>query len=310
MDALTPVDGPITHHYATINGMRMHYVQAGTGDDVVVCLHGFPEFWWSWRHQLAALHHRATVIAPDLRGYGASGRPRHGYQPDGLVQDVVGLIDALGVERVTLVGHDWGGVLAWWTAITHPWRVARLAVLAAPHPACFPPYGRIGWRQWQRSWYIGLFQLPWLAELALRADHWAAIKHSFAPLRRMPGHFGPRDLERFVQEIARPGALGAALAYYRAAVQIGPRGMFRGTGLRVDAPTLVLWGADDPYLGVELTDGMQAFVEDLRLEVIPACSHWIQQDRPALVNARLAALLDVPPRSATVPARMRRRPTP
>jgi pimeloyl-ACP methyl ester carboxylesterase len=303
MDPLTPVDVPVTHHYAAVNGMRMHYVQAGSGGDVVVCLHGFPEFWWSWRHQLAALQGRATVIAPDLRGYGASGSPRHGYQPDGLVQDVVGLIDALGVDRVTLVGHDWGGVLAWWTAITHPWRVARLAVLAAPHPARFPPFGRVSWSQWRRSWYIGLFQLPWLAERALRASHWGAIERSLAPLRQAPGRFGPRDTERVVQEIARPGALSAALAYYRAAAQVGPRGMFRGTGLRVSAPTLVLWGAEDPYLGIELTRGLEPFVDDLSLEVIPGCSHWIQQDAPELVNARLTALLDGSLRSSAAPTR-------
>jgi pimeloyl-ACP methyl ester carboxylesterase len=273
-----------------INGSRMHYVRAGSGEKLVVLLHGFPEYWYSWRHQIGPLSERYTVVAPDLRGYHESAKPHWGYEPDVLVQDVVSLIDELGFRRAAVVGHDWGGAIAWLVAIARPWRVARLAVLNAPHPALFPPR-QFNARQMARSWYILLFQLPWLPEVLLRARDSRAIEETFKPAMQNPAYFSAADAALFKQAIARPGALTAALNYYRALLQVGLRGLLRGAGVRAEMPTLLIWGENDAYLGKELTYGTERYVPDLRIRYIPGCSHWVQQERPDDVNRFLLDFL-------------------
>ncbi|HMP42100.1 MAG TPA: alpha/beta hydrolase [Roseiflexaceae bacterium] len=281
----------VEHHYAEINGSRMHYVRAGRGERLVLLLHGFPEFWWSWRHQIGPLSEQYTVVAPDLRGYNESAKPNWGYEPDVLVQDIVSLIDTVGFERAVVVGHDWGGALAWLPAIARPWRVEQLVVLNAPHPALFPPRDRINLRQLLRSWYIFWFLIPWLPEQMLRAQNFHSLDITFKPLMRDPARFSEDDLAQFKQAMARPGALTAALNYYRALVLVGLRGMLRGTGMRVTLPTLLIWGEADAYLGTELLDGTDRFVDDLRIHRIANCSHWVQQQRPDLVNRLLLEFL-------------------
>jgi pimeloyl-ACP methyl ester carboxylesterase len=157
----------------------MHYAQAGTGEQPIIFLHGFPECWWSWRHQLALfrsdLGARFTAIAPDLRGYNETDKPAWGYELDVLVNDVVSLIRELGHTRAIIVGHDWGGIIAWSLAIAYPHRVERLIAMNTPHPARFAEELRHNWRQWLRSWYAAFFQLPFLPEAVLRAHDYALI---------------------------------------------------------------------------------------------------------------------------------------
>ena len=280
----------LAHQYARVNGIRMHYVTAGAGPPVLL-LHGFPEFWYAWRNQIPALAERFTVIAPDLRGYNETDRPNWGYETDVLVADVVGLLAALGHERAAVVGHDWGGALAWFTAMAHPQRVARLAVLNCPHPAIFGQALRTNPRQLLRSWYMGFFQLPFLPEMMLSADNYAAIDRIFRGAERRPGTFSDEDLAEYKRALSQPGALTAALNYYRA----GWRAMERVVGDNVPiitAPTILIWGEDDLALGKELTEGTERYASDLAKHFIPNCSHWVQHEQSIRVNELLLDFLE------------------
>jgi pimeloyl-ACP methyl ester carboxylesterase len=257
---------------------------------LVLLLHGFPEFWYSWRHQIPALAAAGFhVLAPDLRGYNLTDKPKgvHAYRLELLLGDVTGLIEHAGEQQAVVVGHDWGGVIAWALAMHHPECVRRLVVLNAPHPAAFArELG--GPTQWLRSWYILFFQLPLLPEWALRAGTYALLERT---LRRQPVHrgaFTDEDIRRYKEALDRPGALTAALNYYRAALR--SLGVGRSDLRPIQAPTLLLWGVHDPYLGVALTEGLSRWVENLRIERLDA-SHWLQNDAPERVNDLLTGFL-------------------
>jgi pimeloyl-ACP methyl ester carboxylesterase len=274
------------HGYARVNGIRMHYVAAGDGP-LLLLLHGFPDFWFSWRRQIPALAARFTVVAPDQRGYNETDKPGWGYTVDVLVADVVELIAALGHERAMLVGHDWGGAVAWAAAIARPHRVARLAVINAPHPAIFAEHLRRNPRQVARSAYMGFFALPLLPELALRAGDYAVIERELR--RDLPGAIGDAEIAAYKDAIGRPGALSAALGWYRAAARQGARGLFAGTGMRCEVPALQIWGDRDRYLGPELFIGTERYAPDLASLHIPGAGHWAHQWAPDPVNRALLA---------------------
>jgi epoxide hydrolase 4 len=285
-------------HYVQLDGIRMHYAQVGHGPKLLVLLHGFPECWWSWRHQLRlfrdqpALAAQFTVVAPDMRGYNDTDRPSWGYDLDVLVQDIISLIRALGHARAIVAGHDWGGNIAWALAITRPDVVERLIALNIPHPALFAQGVSTNWRQMLRSWYILFFQLPFLPETAIRCNDYALIDQIMRGTAVDKSTFSDQDIAIYKRSIAQPGAATAALNYYRVLVQQGSRGMFRGTGMRVTMPTLLIWGEADIALGKELTDGTERFVPDLRILYISNCSHWVQQERPDEVNAAMVEFLN------------------
>lgn len=274
----------IEHQYALINDIQMHYVKAGHGDRLVVLLHGFPEFWYSWRHQIPVLSEHFTVVAPDLRGYNETEKPSWGYELDVLTNDVVSLIDELGHTKAIVIGHDWGGMVAWALAIAYPHRVERLINMNIPHPALFTEAIGQNRQQMLRSWYILFFQLPFLPEAAIRANNYEVIERVFRGMAIDKSRFTDEDIQQFKNAIAQPGALTAAINYYRALSQQGSRGMFSGTGMRVSMPTLLIWGEEDTALGKELTYGTDRFVNDLQIRYIPNCSHWVQQEQPELVN--------------------------
>jgi pimeloyl-ACP methyl ester carboxylesterase len=281
------------HCYATVNGIRLHYVEAGHGP-LVVLLHGFPEFWYSWRQQISALAAAGfRVLAPDLRGYNESEKPVGvaNYHIDLLAADVIALIRHAGAERGHIVGHDWGGAIAWYLALTQPQVVDRLAILNAPHPAAFLRELRT-LSQLRRSWYMFLFQLPGVPEWFLRRRHFAALERT---LRRDPvrhGCFAPEDFEAYKRALAQPGALTATINYYRAAFR------HPGTLLRrfhpIQLPTLLIWGERDRYLGIRLTEGLEQWVPNLRIERLPNASHWVQNDAPDRVNELLVEFLRSP----------------
>ena len=289
------------HHYVQLDGIRMHYVQVGHGLRLLVLLHGFPECWWSWRYQLQlfrddpALAAQFTVVAPDMRGYNETDRPSWGYELDVLMQDVVSLIRALGHARAIVAGHDWGGNIAWSLAIARPDVVERLIALNIPHPTLFTEGVSTNWRQMLRSWYILFFQLPFLPEAVIRRNDYALIEEVLRGTAVDRSTFSDQDIAIYKRAISQPGAATAALNYYRALVQQGSRDMFRGTGMRVSVPTLLIWGEADTALGKELTYGTERFVPDLRIKYIPNCSHWVQQERPDEVNAAILEFLsDLP----------------
>jgi pimeloyl-ACP methyl ester carboxylesterase len=234
---------------------------------------------------------RFTAVAPDLRGYNETDSPAWGYELDVLVNDVVSLIRELGPTKAILVGHDWGGVIAWALAIAYPQRVERLIVLNAPHPARFAEELGRNWRQMLRSWYMVFFQLPFLPEAAISYDDYAGLERIFRGTAVDSSHFGDEDIRMFKAALSRPGALTAALNYYRALMRQGSRGMFRGTDMRVHAPTLMIWGEQDMALGKELTYGTERFVPDLRIRYLPRCSHWVQQECPMEVNSAILEFL-------------------
>ncbi|HEY7295838.1 MAG TPA: alpha/beta hydrolase [Dehalococcoidia bacterium] len=285
------VDTPgLTHHYATINGIRMHWVEQGSGP-LVVLLHGFPEFWYSWRHQLSALAGAGyRVVAPDQRGYNLTEKPRGvaAYAMDNLVEDVAALIRHLGEERAAIVGHDWGGGVAWMFAMLRPGLTRRLVVMNCPHPAAMQRALRRNPRQMLRSWYILFFQLPKLPELAFRARNYRAIERAFRGWALRPGTFSDADIRAYKEAAAQPGALTAAINWYRAAA----REFRRNRPLPViEAPALLIWATKDRALGVELTRGLDRWVGDLRIRYVPRTSHWVQQEQPERVNRYLLEFL-------------------
>ena len=275
---MTDIDSTLQHRYADINGIRMHYAEAGTGEPVVF-LHGFPEFWYSWRHQLAALAPNYRVIAPDQRGYNET-EARAPYDTGTLQQDVLDLIAHLGEERVHLVAHDWGGAIAWLLAIEHPEVLRSLTVCNLPHPALFQKGVRRP-RQILRSWYIAFFQLPWLPERALAMDNYRRLAKGIIDQCR-PGTFTRDDIKAFLAAWRRQGLHGG-VEWYRAAVR-HPRPLPEPVPL-IQVPTLLIWGERDSALGKELTHGTDEYVRDLRIEYLPEASHWVQQEEPERVNA-------------------------
>jgi epoxide hydrolase 4 len=272
----------LQHHYATINGIRMHYVSAGSGE-LVVFLHGFPEFWYVWRHQLAALAPHYRVIAPDLRGYNETEN-RGPYDTDTLQQDVLGLLEHLGESSAHMVGGDWGGAITWLLAINHPDAVRSLAVCNLPHPAIMRRAMRRSIRQLRRSWYMFAFQLPWLPQraLAFRRYQWLA-HHVINDCR--PGTFTREDVKAFLGAWRRQG-LDGGVNWYRALFRRPPR--LPKALPTIACPAVLIWGDEDQFLGKELTGGTEEYVTSLEVHHLPHISHWVQQEDPAEVNRILA----------------------
>jgi len=269
-----------------VNGVRLHCVVEGEGP-LVLLLHGFPETSHAWRKQIPVLAKRFRVVTPDLRGYGRSEKPRgiDSYRTSTLAEDIAALVHEFGTERAHVVGHDWGGGVAWSLAILRPETVNRLAVLNCPHPAIMQRALRSNWTQIRKSWYIFAFQLPWLPEWALSRSGAKALKDS---LRRSskPGTFSETDLDEYARAFTAPGAATAALNFYRAALRS------RLPAAKIKAPTLLIWAEDDFALGMELTLGMDDLFETTpRVEYVPDTSHWVMEERPEVVNRLLLEFL-------------------
>lgn len=269
------------------NGLRFTVDEAGEGDAVALCLHGFPEARQAWTPQLPALAELGwRAVAPDLRGYGESDRPagKEAYRLRHLADDVAGLFEAAGAKRRLLVGHDWGGVLAWYVAVTRRVPLDGLVVLNAPHPAAFARELRAGLHQRLKSWYIAYFQLPGLPEATLkqRDGQWLAER-----IRRASRGFTPEQIETYRANVMRPGAATAMLNWYRA--NASALGSTKALSVPpIDVPTLLIWGEKDAALDLRLTEGLEPHVRDLTLRRLPDASHWVQEDAPDAVNAAVA----------------------
>src|ERR1700733_11074981 len=281
-------DIPLRDGYADLGEVRLHYVEAGDGP-LVVLLHGFPDFWYSWRFQIPALVGAGfRVVAPDMRGYNLSSRPPgvQSYAAARLAADVRDLIAERGGSSALLAGHDWGAAVAWLTAIRHPEVIERLAILNVPHPRQMVRALRRPGRQLLRSWYMFFFQIPWLPERLLAAGDWRGFRQPFEGAR--PGAFTPADLERYKQAWSEPGAVTAMLNYYRAALRRPPGGATGRSLPPVQAPTLIIWGERDRHLGAELAQPDPRDVPALeRVVRLPSASHWVQHDEPDRVSELL-----------------------
>ena len=273
--------------YAQVGDVELHYVEAGDGP-LVLLLHGFPEFWYGWRQQIAPLARAGfRVVAADLRGYNLSSKPDAfaDYTADKLAEDVRGLIRELGAESAMVVGHDWGGTVAWALAMNHPEVVDRLVILNAAHPRKLNE-GLRNLRQLLRTWYFFYFQTPRLPERRARRRHWRFFKRFLRDAR--PPHT-EQEIDRYVEAWSQPGAAKAMIDYYRAAVRLQPK----QDELRpVTAPTLVIWGQGDRYLGPKLAEPHHEDVPNLdRVERLPDASHWVHHDEAERVNELLVDFL-------------------
>lgn len=270
----------------TANGVKFHCATAGEGP-LVLLLHGFPERWFSWEPQIEAIAARGyRVVAPDLRGYGLSDRPADGYDIATLAADVAGLIRAHGEARATVIGHDWGGAITWCAAERHPEAVARYAVLNCPHPWALRNVGLFrSPRQLARSWYILFFGVPWLPEQWLSRDRGAVIARMLRRAAVDRARFTPERLARYRDSVRTPEDARTMVAYYRAALRDALKPM--KPPRPIAQPGLLLWAEEDIALGLELIPEHLAFARDLRVERIPGCGHFVQQERPEEVTARL-----------------------
>jgi pimeloyl-ACP methyl ester carboxylesterase len=282
---------PWKHYYINTNGIRLHYVTQGSGP-LMLLLHGFPEFWYSWRYQLPEFAKDYQVVALDLRGYNDSDKPteQSAYTMPEFIKDVKGVIEGLGFNQCVLVGHDWGGAIAWHFAYTYPEMIEKLIVMNIPHPAKLAE-GLRSPSQLMKSWYMFFFQMPILPEILLQLNDYQAIAATFQNTAIDKTSFTKADLEIYKDAAAKRGALTGAVNYYRNILPsiIQPQ---RKWGV-LDIPTLMIWGENDSALGKELTYGTEAYVRDLQIRFISYCSHWVQQEKPQLVNQYMREFLQV-----------------
>jgi pimeloyl-ACP methyl ester carboxylesterase len=287
------VKAEIGHEFVEAGELRFRVATCGEGDRLALCLHGFPECWYSWRHQLpllAGLGYR--VWAPDMRGYGGTTKPPRvqDYAIEKLMADVAALIDASGCRSVTLIAHDWGAIVAWYFAMRRFRPLERLVIMNVPHPFAAESAFRT-WKQLRKSWYVFFFQIPKLPELLLRAGGCRAVGEAIRSNITHKERISDADLAVFRESAAQPGALTGMLNYYRAFLRGGARRQRALGGEIIDTPTLMLWGEQDIALAVETTEGTDAWVTDLTLRILPELSHWVQQDDPETVNRLLATWL-------------------
>ncbi len=278
------------HRWVTANGIRLHVAEAGPREaQPIVFLHGFPENWYSWRNQMRALSSRFRVIAPDLRGFGLSDAPRTGYDLDTVAADLEGLLQALGIEKAFWVGHDWGAIALWRFAFSRPRRCRRLAFLNTPYLLSYDwrGSGMAGLAAALRFSYFAFFQIPKIPEAllgrdperSLRLGYRATSWHGRAKLSRA-------DLHYLGNLYSRPGAWRGPLSYYRATRESMAQAA-SDRGKRLDVPTLLLLGRDDPILRPKLAAPMREMVGDLTVHEIARCGHWPQIERPGEVNRAL-----------------------
>jgi pimeloyl-ACP methyl ester carboxylesterase len=278
------------HRLVDVGEVKLHCVEAGSGP-LVVLLHGFPEFWWSWRYQIPALAKGGfRVVAPDLRGYNLSDKPPRvkDYAIDKLTGDVAGLIGALGEKKAHVVGHDWGAAVAWEFAMHHPALLDRLAILNVPHPVEMLRGLTRSFAQMRRSWYIFFFQLPGIPEAGLRRNDFRMLRRSLSVDRVRPAT--DDELDRYVEAAKRADGLRGGIHYYRAAIRGAATGSLPRPE-RIDAPVLVVWGERDRFLGKELATPSPKWVPHARVEFLPDASHWVQVDAPQRVNELLLDFL-------------------
>ncbi len=275
-------------NFIQANGINLHYVTQGSGP-LMLMLHGFPEFWYSWRYQIPEFAQDYKVVALDLRGYNESDKPeeRFAYVMAEFVKDIEEVIKELGYEKCILVGHDWGGAIAWCFGYAHSEMIEKLIIMNIPHPAKFME-GLGTPEQLLRSWYIFFFQLPFFPEFIFEFHDYQAIASAFKNMAVDKSAFTEADLEAYKYAAAKRGALTSMINYYR---NIFPGLLNQQEWGVLRIPTLMIWGKNDRALGIELTYGTEEYVESFQIRYIPNCSHWVQQEQPELVNKYMREFL-------------------
>ncbi|NJK37319.1 MAG: alpha/beta hydrolase [Oscillatoriales cyanobacterium RM2_1_1] len=280
------------HLFISTNNIRLHSVTQGQGD-LVILLHGFPQFWYAWRHQIPALARHFKVVVPDLRGYNDSDKPQTGYDLDTLSGDIRGLIEQLGYTRAHIVGHDWGGVIAWHLAQKFPQYLNRLAILNAPPPHRFLQELTSNVDQIRRSWYMLAFQFPGIPEWLIQQNLKEFVTDIFRSQAVRKVAFGAEETQIYQAALEKPGVLGAAINYYRQLLWPPTwLGSWMRTPQLVTSPTLVLWSKEDALFSHKFTEGLDRLIAaPFKLRMVAECGHWIQQEVPQTVNRELLSFL-------------------
>src|SRR5258708_14685274 len=286
----------IKHGFADVGDVRLHYAECGTGYVLVILRHGFPECWYSWRHQLPVLGRNHHVIAPDMRGYNLSEKPPRvaDYRIEFLVQDIVGLIEHFGKTKAGIVAHDWGAGVAWALAKRHPEMVSRLVAMQVPPPAAWRANFTL--RQLRHSWYMFFFQLPRLPEAWARANDFARLARMYKETTAKHDVFTDQDIEVYKEALRQPGALTARINCYRANVF---KSLFRGgvetpkhNDGRIRVPTLFIYGEQDHAGLPETVRRISRFIDAPYSELrIADSAHWVQNEAVEEVNAALLNFL-------------------
>ena len=285
----------ISHTHTVNTPIQLHVEVSGPADGrMIVLLHGFPEFFYGWKHQIGPLARSGFfVAAPDQRGYNLSAKPASvaSYEVDVLAQDVIAILDQYRREKAVIVGHDWGGVVAWQLGISYPERVEKLVILNAPHPAAMtralmnPATGQLA-----RSWYVYAFQIPGWAEFIIRLTRYRALARAMQATAHA-STFTQEDMRRYREAWSRPGALTGMINWYRAIVRrtlrMGQKEYQRAAQVRVTPPTLILWGERDTALSPSLAQSSLEWCEQGSLVRFPNATHWLQHDEPERVTNRI-----------------------
>ena len=275
------------HGFAEADGIRMHYVTQGEGK-LLLLLHGFPDFWYVWRLQISKLANHFRVVAPDLRGCNETDKPKgvDKYQLHLLARDILGLIHALDEELAIVVGHDWGGVVAWSLAAFNPEIVEKLVVLNAPHPNAYTTRTKGLLRQLQKSWYVFFFQTAEIPEEVLSRNDYFFLKEMLRSSFLRKDVLTEADLKIYAEAWSKPGALTATINYYRA--NMNPAILFSERTIafpKIKSPTLVIWGEKDAALSKDLIADTDEFVDaPYSIKFLPNCGHWVQLEEPEIVN--------------------------
>ncbi len=285
----------LEHKYAEVNGLRLHYVTAGSGP-MMLFLHGFPEFWYAWKDLLAEFSQDHTVVAPDLPGYNLSDKPEDvaAYAIPRVATAIRGLLDQINPGgKVVLVAHDWGGVTAWLFAALFPDYLERLVIFNAPHPTIRAREMANNPAQQAASGYMARLAEP-NAEAGLAADDYAMLGRMLIGTAARPDVFTEADRTAYHEAWSQPGALTGMLNYYRAlrptADAIAAAAVPPPT-LTIRVPTLVIWGEADPVMLVGYLDGLDEVVPDLQIQRIPTGTHWVVHEEPALISQYIRAFL-------------------
>lgn len=280
----------IKFNYAQIGGVRLHYAKAGAGSKLVVLLHGFPEFWRSWKQQIIALSHEYTVIAPDLRGYNFSDKPEaiDDYKIEKLVDDVMGLIRHFGFEQAAIVGHDWGASIAWATAQNHPEAVWKLCAMQIPPMQIWRKNQTF--KQLLTSWYMFFLQIPKLPEWLMSRSDYALLADALKNSTVRKGVFTDEKIAEYKKAWSEPGALTAMINYYRA--NVFSRLLSPQPETKIKVPTLFIYGEKDHAVLPETVQGIGQMIDAPFSEIrIPDSGHWVQQEAPEIVTDALREFL-------------------
>jgi epoxide hydrolase 4 len=274
----------VEHTYVETNGITLHVAQQGRkGDPLVILLHGFPEYWDGWKNQISYLANRGfRVWVPDQRGYNLSDKPQKvsDYRMDHLTNDVIGLIKASDEEKVILIGHDWGGIVAWRVARSYPNLIHKLIVINAPNDTIMGNHLMRCPQQLLKSWYMFFFQLRWLPERVVQINNWGILTKVLRGSSRK-GTFTDDDLKNYQATWSRPNAIKSMLNWYRANLLSLSN---QPTHLRVQVPTLLIWGAKDQFLNQELASKSIDLCDNWRLLILEESTHWVHHEEPERVN--------------------------